>query len=198
VEVYAVSLHVEPAPGAGVGAEGEPSGTWVVNVQPCDATGAPSGAPAVIRLADVDWSADAPIMFADLPDKAREAVATPSARTLRLQHVERLAGDGMKLQLRGQLVDAYVRSRRAFDLSRHMLPKPKRDFSRVLVSPMPGTLVSLAVEPGAEVEQGQELAVVEAMKMQNVLRSPKKGKVRAIARKAGDTLAVDQVILEFD
>jgi propionyl-CoA carboxylase alpha chain len=202
VQVFAVSLHVEePAPGAPAAAGGEEAGgTWVVTVQPAGPDGAPVGEPSTIRLANVDWSADSPIMFAELPDRAASAAraGTPSARTLRLQHVERLAGDGMRLQMRGQLIEAYVRTPRAFALARHMLPKPKRDFSRVLVSPMPGTLVSLAVEAGQEVEQGQELAVVEAMKMQNVLRSPKKGKVRSIARKPGETLAVDQVILEFD
>ena len=62
---------------------------------------------------------------------------------------------------------------------------------------MPGKLVSVAVKPGDAVEAGQELAVVEAMKMANVLRSPRKGVVKAVAAKAGDLLAVDQVILEF-
>jgi propionyl-CoA carboxylase alpha chain len=70
--------------------------------------------------------------------------------------------------------------------------------SRALASPLPGKLVSLAVKPGDAVELGQELAVVEAMKMANVLRSPRKGVVRAVKAKAGATLAVDELILEFE
>lgn len=73
-----------------------------------------------------------------------------------------------------------------------------RDLGRVLVSPMPGALISLAVEAGQTVEEGQECAVVEAMKMQNILRAPKHGKVKAVHGKAGDTLVLDQVIVEFE
>jgi propionyl-CoA carboxylase alpha chain len=202
-EVYDVQLRVQDAPAGTSASEDAASagGMWVADVQRVHgADGAHIGAPVTLRLTDVDWSADGPIMFAHLPDKAAEAARTrlPSVETLRLQHVERLPGDGFRLQLRGAIVDAYVRTPRAAELARHMLPKPKRDFSRVLVSPMPGTLVSVAVAAGDEVELGQELAVVEAMKMQNVLRSPKKGKVKAVPRKAGETLAVDQVIIEFD
>ncbi len=71
------------------------------------------------------------------------------------------------------------------------------DLSKYLLSPMPGLLVSVAVAEGQEVEAGEVLAVVEAMKMENSLRAERDGKVAKIHANAGDSLAVDQKILEF-
>jgi len=71
------------------------------------------------------------------------------------------------------------------------------DMSRFLLSPMPGLLVSVAVKEGQLVKAGEELAVVEAMKMENVLRAERDGEVTKVAATAGQSLSVDQVILEF-
>jgi propionyl-CoA carboxylase alpha chain len=71
------------------------------------------------------------------------------------------------------------------------------DLSRFLLSPMPGLLVSVAVKPGDEVKAGQELAVVEAMKMENILRADADAVVAKVHAAAGDSLAVDQPIVEF-
>ena len=87
---------------------------------------------------------------------------------------------GYKLQMGGATHTLEVRSAREHELSAVMPPPVVRDTSNMLVSPMPGVLVSLAVEVGDEVEIGQELAVVEAMKMANVLRSEKKGRVGVV------------------
>ena len=78
-----------------------------------------------------------------------------------------------------------------------MPKKAPADLSRYLMSPMPGLLVSLAVEVGQEVKEGEELAVVEAMKMENILRAARDGVVAKLHVKPGDSLAVDQAILEF-
>jgi acetyl/propionyl-CoA carboxylase alpha subunit len=67
-----------------------------------------------------------------------------------------------------------------------------------LTAPMPGRVVQLLVVPGAAVRRGQPLVVVEAMKMENVLRAERDGKIAKLRAKAGDSLAVDQVILEFE
>ena len=75
--------------------------------------------------------------------------------------------------------------------------KAAPDTSRFLLSPMPGLLASVAVSAGQEVKAGEELAVVEAMKMENMLRAEQDGKVKVLHAKAGDSLAVDQKILEF-
>ena len=79
-----------------------------------------------------------------------------------------------------------------------MLYEVITDLSKFLLSPMPGLLVRVAVEAGAEVKAGEELAVVEAMKMENVLRAVQDGVVKAVLAEPGASLAVDQAIIEFE
>ena len=83
-------------------------------------------------------------------------------------------------------------------LNEFMILKEELDTSKMLLSPMPGALVSVAVEIGQTVEPGQELAVVEAMKMQNVLRAENKGVIKSINASSGNNLEVDELILEFE
>jgi propionyl-CoA carboxylase alpha chain len=78
-----------------------------------------------------------------------------------------------------------------------MLEKTPPDMSKYLLSPMPGLLVQISVKEGQDIKAGQELAVVEAMKMENMLRAERDGKVAKLHAKAGDSLSVDQVIVEF-
>ena len=78
-----------------------------------------------------------------------------------------------------------------------MLYKEPADMSKYLLSPMPGLLVSLAVAEGDEVKEGQELAVVEAMKMENSLRALQDGVVASVNAEVGASLAVDEIIIEF-
>jgi propionyl-CoA carboxylase alpha chain len=78
-----------------------------------------------------------------------------------------------------------------------MLYKPPLDMSKFLLSPMPGLLAKLGVEVGQQVKQGEELAVVEAMKMENSLRAAQDGIVTKITASEGDSLAVDEIIMEF-
>jgi propionyl-CoA carboxylase alpha subunit len=84
------------------------------------------------------------------------------------------------------------------ELSRHMIEKVPPDLSRFLICPMPGLLTALNVGEGDAVEAGQPLAVVEAMKMENILRAEKSGRVKSVSAKPGESLAVDAVILEFE
>jgi propionyl-CoA carboxylase alpha subunit len=83
-------------------------------------------------------------------------------------------------------------------LSRHMIEKVPPDLSKYLICPMPGLLTALHVGVGDRVEAGQPLAVVEAMKMENILRAEKAGTVGKIDAQPGDSLAVDAIILEFE
>jgi propionyl-CoA carboxylase alpha chain len=83
-------------------------------------------------------------------------------------------------------------------LRHHMIEKPAPDMSRFLVSPMPGLLTRLLVSEGEKVEAGQPLATVEAMKMENMLRAEKSATVSKVAADVGASLAIDQVILEFE
>ena len=80
----------------------------------------------------------------------------------------------------------------------HMLEKLPPDMSGLLLCPMPGLLVSLAVAEGDEVQEGQTLATVEAMKMENILKAERAGVVKIIQAKVGASLRVDDVIMEFE
>jgi propionyl-CoA carboxylase alpha chain len=91
-----------------------------------------------------------------------------------------------------------VRSPRQDELAGLMLEKVAPDTSKMLLCPMPGLIVRVDVAVGDSVEEGQALAVVEAMKMENILRAEKKGIVSKVNAAAGDSLAVDDVILEFE
>jgi propionyl-CoA carboxylase alpha chain len=84
------------------------------------------------------------------------------------------------------------------ELSKHMIEKEPPDLSRLVLAPMPGLLTRLDVAVGDKVEPGQPVAVMEAMKMENVLRAGRAATVKATPAKAGDSLAVDQVIVEFE
>jgi propionyl-CoA carboxylase alpha chain len=110
--------------------------------------------------------------------------------------VDRLA-IGLRFSHAGAVFDARLLTARAAALA-VLMPAPRvADTSRRLLSPMPGLLASVAVAEGQPVTAGQELAVVEAMKMENVLRAERDATVKAIHAKPGDSLAVDQMILEF-
>ena len=105
---------------------------------------------------------------------------------------------GFRVRYRGADLDVKVRLPRAAELAALMPEKLPPDTSKMLLCPMPGLVVSIAVAEGQEVQDGQALATVEAMKMENVLRSEKKLVVKKINAKAGDSLAVDDVIMEFE
>lgn len=83
-------------------------------------------------------------------------------------------------------------------LADHMIKKNPPDLSRYLICPMPGLLTQLHVAAGDKVEAGQPLAVVEAMKMENILRAEKSGIVKSINAAQGESLAVDAIILEME
>jgi len=106
-------------------------------------------------------------------------------------------GTRLCLAWRGGEAELTVRSPRAAELAARMPKREPVDLSRFLLSPMPGLMVSLAVNEGDEVRAGQALAVVDAMKMENVLRAERDGVVAHIKVAQGDSLSVDQVIMEF-
>jgi propionyl-CoA carboxylase alpha chain len=115
-------------------------------------------------------------------------------RTVQVRRI----GRNWELQTRGASHKVQVLSPHVAELSKHMIEKPAPDLSRLLLAPMPGLLTRLDVAIGDKVEPGQPVAVMEAMKMENILRAPKAASVKATPAKAGDSLAVDQVIVEFE
>ncbi|MEO5598503.1 MAG: acetyl/propionyl/methylcrotonyl-CoA carboxylase subunit alpha [Novosphingobium sp.] len=105
---------------------------------------------------------------------------------------------GLKMTTRGAIHKVEILPAHIADLTKHMIEKVAPDMSRFLICPMPGLLVSLNVAVGDKVEAGQPLAVVEAMKMENILRAEKSATVKVINAKAGESLAVDAIILELE
>ena len=132
-----------------------------------------------------DWSPGDKLLVADLDGRSRIVQVAKKGR-------------GWTLTTRGAAHQVQVMPRHIAELAKHMIEKVPPDMSRFLLAPMPGLLTRLEVAAGDKVEAGQPLAVVEAMKMENILRAEKSATVKATAAKAGDSLAVDQVIVEFE
>ncbi|PIE11800.1 MAG: acetyl/propionyl-CoA carboxylase subunit alpha [Rhodobacterales bacterium] len=106
--------------------------------------------------------------------------------------------NGFRLRTRGADLAVNVRSPRAAELAALMPEKEEADTSKLLLCPMPGLIVKIDVEVGQEVQEGQALCTVEAMKMENILRAEKKAVVSKINAAPGDSLAVDEIIMEFE
>ena len=115
----------------------------------------------------------------------------------RVVHVER-KGRKWRLTTHGASHLVSVLPAHVAELSHHMIEKAPPDLSKFLLCPMPGLLTALHVGEGDKVEAGQPLAVVEAMKMENILRAEKTGTVAKVAAQPGESLAVDAVIMEFE
>lgn len=114
-------------------------------------------------------------------------------------HVQvRLAAEGFVLQHRGCVQLVRLLSAHKARLADRMIEKVPEDTSNQLLAPMPGLLVALHVKPGDLVEEGQALAIVEAMKMENVLTAVRSGVVASVPTTEGQSLSVDDVILEFE
>src|SRR3954454_2366583 len=110
----------------------------------------------------------------------------------------RRAGRDWQLETRGPSHKVQVLSPHVADLAKHMIEKVPPDLSRYLIAPMPGLLTRLDVAIGDKVEPGQPIAVMEAMKMENILRAGRAATVKTTPAKPGDSVAVDQVIVEFE
>ncbi|MGB3554607.1 MAG: acetyl/propionyl/methylcrotonyl-CoA carboxylase subunit alpha [Jannaschia sp.] len=134
-----------------------------------------------------------------------EGAWTPGDRLARMSvggealvlKVGKISG-GFRIRMRGGDLKVHVRTPRQAELAQLMPEKVAADTSKLLLCPMPGLIVRIDVAEGDEVQQGQALAVVEAMKMENILRAERKGRVAKVNASQGDSLAVDDVILEFE
>jgi propionyl-CoA carboxylase alpha chain len=134
---------------------------------------------------ETNWSLGEPLFKADVNGKDISVQVERSAK-------------GYRLLYRGAEINAQILSPKAAVLSAHMVYKAPADMSKFLLSPMPGLLVKMAVKEGQEVKEGEELAVVEAMKMENSLRAVQDGIVGKISAVEGGSLMVDEIILEFE
>ncbi|MFG5381830.1 acetyl-CoA carboxylase biotin carboxylase subunit [Yoonia sp. R2-816] len=105
---------------------------------------------------------------------------------------------GFRVRYRGADLKVHVRTPRQAELAALMPEKLPPDTSKFLLCPMPGLIVKVNVAAGDEIQEGQALCTVEAMKMENILRAERKGVVKKVNADAGDSLAVDDVIMEFE
>ena len=105
---------------------------------------------------------------------------------------------GYRIFHAGAAVTLQVVTPRMAELADLMPIKEPPDLSKLIMSPMPGLLLRVSVEVGEEVHEGQEIAVVEAMKMENILRAERRGVVKSINAEQGDSLTADQIIVEFE
>ncbi|MBK8198866.1 MAG: acetyl/propionyl/methylcrotonyl-CoA carboxylase subunit alpha [Acidobacteria bacterium] len=105
--------------------------------------------------------------------------------------------EGYLFRARGVALRALVCTPFVADLHGRLPEKPKADTSKLIISPMPGLVVSMEVALGQEVQEGEAVCIVEAMKMQNIIRAGANGKVKAINVKAGDSVAADEIMVEF-
>jgi propionyl-CoA carboxylase alpha chain len=167
----------------------DPSNEWIVTMD---------GAEHHVGIEDESVLVDGKILVVDAPyspgQRLIEAVIDGEPLAVRLTRNRA----GFKLITRGRSHQLRVLPPHIAALTRHMIEKVPPDLSRFLLCPMPGLLTALNVQQGAKVEAGQALAVVEAMKMENILRAEKSATVKSVNAQPGDSLAVDAVILEFE
>jgi len=167
---------------------------WVVNLQ--------GESWPVTTAADPDGST---VSFEDGGTLRVSSDWTPGDQLAHLQvngaplvlKVDKIPG-GFRIRSRGADLKVHVYSPRQAELAALMPEKLPPDTSKMLLCPMPGLIVKVDVEVGDEVQEGQALCTVEAMKMENILRAERKGIVSKINAGAGDSLAVDDVIMEFE
>jgi propionyl-CoA carboxylase alpha chain len=107
------------------------------------------------------------------------------------------AADGFTVRHRAAKARVLVLTPLAAELHDRLPEKQAADTSRQVISPMPGLMVSVDVVPGQEVKSGEVLAVIEAMKMQNIIRAERDGVIKTVGPKAGDSVAADEVLIEF-
>ncbi len=165
---------------------------------PCDWTVRIDGRDFQVTLGEGHALVDGERIEGRLDWEPGDWLATATANDAVLTIIVARRRSGWLLTTRGARHQATVYPAHIAALSRHMIEKVPPDLSRVLICPMPGLLTRLDVGAGDKVEAGQPLAVVEAMKMENILRAEKAGTVKAVNAKPGDSLAVDAVIMEFE
>ena len=139
---------------------------------------------SALRVAS-DWTPGQPLARVKVDD------------TVLVMKVAKISG-GFRVRLRGADLKCHVRTPRQAELAKLMLEKAPPDTSKFLLCPMPGLIAQILVAVGDEVQEGQALATVEAMKMENILKAERNGVVKAITAVVGGSLKVDDVIMEFE
>ncbi|MDO8377390.1 acetyl/propionyl/methylcrotonyl-CoA carboxylase subunit alpha [Phenylobacterium sp.] len=137
-----------------------------------------------LTLTDVDWRPGKRVFRGVLDGKAFTVAVKPAA-------------EGFVVRHRATTLNVLVLTPRSAELHEKLPAKKAADTSKMILSPMPGLVVTLDVIPGQLVRAGEAVCVVEAMKMQNIIRAERDGTVKTVGAKAGDSVAADEVLVEF-
>ena len=137
-----------------------------------------------LTLEDVNWRPGKALFRGKLDGKAFTVTASAAA-------------EGFVIRHRAAKAKVLVLSPRSADLHGKIPEKKPADTSRMIISPMPGLVVSMDVEVGQTVREGEVVCVIEAMKMQNIIRAEREGVVKVVSAKGGDSVAADEVLVEF-
>ncbi|MBL8535940.1 MAG: acetyl/propionyl/methylcrotonyl-CoA carboxylase subunit alpha [Hyphomonadaceae bacterium] len=156
------------------------------------------------HLTHVDLDDDGAHVFIDGKKHRFDTHTRPGARVIEGRFDNepfavkvKTAPEGYTLRHRGVIAQALVATPRGAELAKKIPEKAKADTSRLIVSPMPGLVVAIDVIPGQEVKSGEGVAVVEAMKMQNIIRAERDGVIAKVHVAAGASVAADEVLLEL-
>jgi len=137
-----------------------------------------------LRLEDIQWRPGQPVFRGNLDGKDFTVAVKPAA-------------EGFVIRHRATTLHVLVLTPRSAELHQKLPPKKAADTSKMVLSPMPGLVVSIDVAAGQDVKTGEIVAVLEAMKMQNILRAERDGTIKAVNVKSGDSVAADEVLVEF-
>ncbi|CAN5858924.1 acetyl/propionyl/methylcrotonyl-CoA carboxylase subunit alpha [soil metagenome] len=138
----------------------------------------------VLTLSEVDWRPGKHVFRGVLDGRAFTVAVKPAA-------------EGFVIRHRATTLNVLVLTPRSAELHEKLPAKKAADTSKMILSPMPGLVVTLDVIPGQLVRAGEAVCVVEAMKMQNIIRAERDGTVKTVGAKAGDSVAADEVLVEF-
>ena len=138
----------------------------------------------VLSLTNIDWRPGQPLFRGKLDGVAFTVAVKPAA-------------EGFVVRHRACTLKVLVLTPRSAELHHKLPPKKAADTSKMILSPMPGLVVTLDVEVGQQVRSGEQVAIIEAMKMQNIIRAERDGVVKSVGAKSGDSVAADEVLIEF-
>jgi propionyl-CoA carboxylase alpha chain len=138
----------------------------------------------VLSLTDIAWRPGQPLFRGKLDGVAFTVAVKPAA-------------EGFVIRHRACTLKVLVLTPRSAELHHKLPPKKAADTSKMILSPMPGLVVTLDVEVGQQVRSGEQVAIIEAMKMQNIIRAERDGVVKSVGAKSGDSVAADEVLIEF-
>ncbi len=138
----------------------------------------------VLELTDIAWRPGQPLFKARLDGKPFSVTVAP-------------APEGFTIRHRATKLKVLVLTPRSAELHTKLPEKKAADTSRMIISPMPGLVVSMDVVLGQQVREGEIVCVIEAMKMQNIIRAERDGVVKLVSAKGGDSVAADEVLVEF-